>query len=540
MGVLQTQKPMLKDENGEEVDVHMYRSMIGSLMYLTSSRPDIIDYAGASLDRKSTTGGCQFLGCRLISWQCKKQTVVANSITEAEYVAASSCCGQVLWIQNQLLDYGSLGTTSGSGPRCQDTIGDTIAQTRFENVSKHSNIPLLARDNDITLVSVQDDADKEMFNVNALDGEEVFVAGQNENVVEEIVDAAQVSTAVTTVTITTEEILVQALEALKTSKPKDKGKDEEEVTIDAIPLAVKSPSIVGWKIHKEERKSYYQIIRTDGKSQMYMIFSHMLKSFDMEDLETLYNLVKAKYKSTKPMEYLDLVASDDLRDALSVIFGLSELKFHKGSTGHKSRHYVYLNLNIRSIQSIKVNKKFGYAYLEEILVTRTDEKEYKFYEADFPNLNQNDIEDMYMLKIQNKVRNIKGTEEFDLVNILRMYIHRIVIMKRVKDMQMEVKSYQTKLNLTKPQLKEGCLHQFTPYTIMNHPRGVVYEGVDNKKRLTMNSINSLMIKDDEKKTKMFIEKIEKTLKEQRIFERLELFVGGRRDNTDYRLLIRPE
>ncbi|GKG08109.1 hypothetical protein Tco_0333941, partial [Tanacetum coccineum] len=56
------------------------------------------DYVGASLDRKSTIGGCQFLGCRLISWQCKKQTVVANSITEAEYVAASSCCGQVLWI----------------------------------------------------------------------------------------------------------------------------------------------------------------------------------------------------------------------------------------------------------------------------------------------------------------------------------------------------------------------------------------------------------------------------------------------------------
>ncbi|GJV11575.1 putative ribonuclease H-like domain-containing protein [Tanacetum coccineum] len=64
------------------------------------------DYAGASLDRKSTIGGCQFLGCRLISWQCKKQTVVANFTTKAEYVAASSCCGQVLWIQNQLLDYG--------------------------------------------------------------------------------------------------------------------------------------------------------------------------------------------------------------------------------------------------------------------------------------------------------------------------------------------------------------------------------------------------------------------------------------------------
>ncbi|GJY91516.1 hypothetical protein Tco_0506712 [Tanacetum coccineum] len=64
------------------------------------------DYADASLDRKSTTGGCQFLGRRLISWQCKKQTIVANSTTEVEYVAAASCCGQVLWIQNQMLDYG--------------------------------------------------------------------------------------------------------------------------------------------------------------------------------------------------------------------------------------------------------------------------------------------------------------------------------------------------------------------------------------------------------------------------------------------------
>ncbi|GJS10812.1 putative ribonuclease H-like domain-containing protein [Tanacetum coccineum] len=155
---METSKPLLKDAEAEDVDVHLYRSMIGSLMYLTASRPDIMfvvcacarfqvtpkvshlhvvkrifrylkgqpklglwypkdspfdleaytdsDYAGASLDRKSTTGGCQFLRSRLISWQCKKQTIVANSTTEAEYVAAASCCGQVLWIQNQMLDYG--------------------------------------------------------------------------------------------------------------------------------------------------------------------------------------------------------------------------------------------------------------------------------------------------------------------------------------------------------------------------------------------------------------------------------------------------
>ncbi|GKA48775.1 hypothetical protein Tco_0741733 [Tanacetum coccineum] len=88
---------------------------------------------------------------------------------------------------------------------------------------------------------------------------------------------------------------------------------EEEVAIDDIPWAVKSPSIVDWKIYKEGRKSYYQIMRADGKSQMYVIFSHMLKSFDREDLETLYKLVKVKYESTRPVEDLDLVLWGDLK-----------------------------------------------------------------------------------------------------------------------------------------------------------------------------------------------------------------------------------
>ncbi|KAJ9565359.1 hypothetical protein OSB04_001325 [Centaurea solstitialis] len=154
---METHKHLTADVEGEEVDVHNYRSMIGSLMYLTASKPDIMfavcvcaryqvrpkeshlhavkrifkylkgqprlglwypndssfdlvaytdsDYGGANLDRKSTSGGCQFLGGRLVSWQCKKQTTVSQSTTEAEYIAASQCCSQVLWIQNQMQDY---------------------------------------------------------------------------------------------------------------------------------------------------------------------------------------------------------------------------------------------------------------------------------------------------------------------------------------------------------------------------------------------------------------------------------------------------
>nr|GEV86542.1 retrovirus-related Pol polyprotein from transposon TNT 1-94 [Tanacetum cinerariifolium] len=136
------ENPWGKDGTGKDVDLYIYRSMIGSLMYLTASRPDIMfavcacvrhqvtpkechlyavkrifrylkghpklglwypkdspfdlmaysdsDYGGATQDRKSTTEGCQFLGRRLISWQCKKQTIVATLTTEVEYVAAAS------------------------------------------------------------------------------------------------------------------------------------------------------------------------------------------------------------------------------------------------------------------------------------------------------------------------------------------------------------------------------------------------------------------------------------------------------------------
>ncbi|GJY78598.1 hypothetical protein Tco_0484399 [Tanacetum coccineum] len=215
----------------------MYRSMIGSLMYLTSSRPDIMfvvcayaryqvnlkvshlhavkrifrylkgqlklglwypkdssfdlvaylnsDYAGASLDRKSITRCCQFFGCYLAG--SKFNAVQHNLLTArlltageefnlvedeavhkelgdslmraattASSLEAEHDSGNITKTRSKATpnESSSLVTTSGGGPRCQKTIGDTIAQTRFENVSKHSNDSLLARGN--TLRSDED------------------------------------------------------------------------------------------------------------------------------------------------------------------------------------------------------------------------------------------------------------------------------------------------------------------------------------------------------------------------------------------------
>ncbi|GKA77034.1 hypothetical protein Tco_0783495 [Tanacetum coccineum] len=106
---------------------------------------------------------------------------------------------------------------------------------------------------------------------------------------------------------------VNTFEDFRTELVEGKEKRAGTELIQEITKKQKSPSIVGWKIYKEGRKSYYQIMRADGKSQMYMIFSQMLKSFDREDLEDLYKLVKAKYESTRPVEDLDLLLWGDLK-----------------------------------------------------------------------------------------------------------------------------------------------------------------------------------------------------------------------------------
>ncbi|GJW59132.1 retrovirus-related pol polyprotein from transposon TNT 1-94 [Tanacetum coccineum] len=147
-----------EDKGGKLIDPTRFRGMVGSLMYLSASRPDIVfavcmcaryqakptemhltaikrifrylkgtihmglwypkdsgfelkafadaDYAGCHDTRRSTSGSAQFLGHRLVSWSSKKQKSTAISTTEAEYIALSGCCAQILWMRSQLRDYG--------------------------------------------------------------------------------------------------------------------------------------------------------------------------------------------------------------------------------------------------------------------------------------------------------------------------------------------------------------------------------------------------------------------------------------------------
>ncbi|GJX60501.1 hypothetical protein Tco_0291891 [Tanacetum coccineum] len=135
------------------------------------------------------------------------------------------------------------------------------------------------------------------------------------------------------------------------------------------------------------------------------------------------------------------------------------------------------------VTNVKVNKWYGYGHVEEIEVRRSDQKLYKFMEGDFLIFHLNDIEDMLLLVVQNKLFNLNSNVIFDLVVALRMFTRRIVIQKRVEDLQLGVESYQKKLNISKPRTCDEDLSRRTPYTTLLDPQGVIYEDKLNIKRL---------------------------------------------------------
>ena len=180
-----------QDKSGKNVDITAYRGMIGSLLYLTAGRPDIMfatclcarfqsdpkelhlivvkiifryltgtpnlgiwypkdtgfdligytdsDYAECKIDHKSTSGSCQFLVRRLVSWYSKKQHSVSTSTTEAKYIDAGSCCAQILWMKNQLQDYGLALTKIPI--LCDNTSAIAIANNPVQHTrTKHIDI----------------------------------------------------------------------------------------------------------------------------------------------------------------------------------------------------------------------------------------------------------------------------------------------------------------------------------------------------------------------------------------------------------------
>ncbi|GJZ75524.1 putative ribonuclease H-like domain-containing protein [Tanacetum coccineum] len=382
---METLKPLMKDENAEDVDVHLYRSMIGSLMYLTSSRhiimfvvcacirfqvtPKVLhlhavkrifrylkgqpklglwypkdspfdleaytdsDYAGASLDRKSTTGGCQFLRSRLISWQCKKQTIVSNSTTEEEYVAAASCCGQGLVVQGEGLTHPPRSPTQS--PVADEAAytgvnarygGATTTVTGLEAGEGCGNI-------DKTPTTPHDSP---FIRVNTLGSDEGSMTLQ-----ELMVFCTTLSKKVESLEtdlksfyveewddiqarVEADEELAQSEKGVLLHKELKKGgisylhrlnrgpiclitSSKWEVITAQSEVDMRVPGVSSWKFKKgcrrrtglESIRKYWKIIRVRNHTEVHQLFDDMLKALDRDDLVMLWSLVKENFKSTE-------------------------------------------------------------------------------------------------------------------------------------------------------------------------------------------------------------------------------------------------
>nr|GEV51494.1 hypothetical protein [Tanacetum cinerariifolium] len=107
--------------------------------------------------------------------------------------------------------------------------------------------------------------------------------------------------------------------------------DDDDVTIEATPLSFKSPTIVDYKIYREEKKSYFKIIRADGNTQNYLPFGKMFKNFNREDLEVLRSIVKTRFEKIKPIDDMDNLLFQTLRTMFKHHVEYNILKYQQGS-----------------------------------------------------------------------------------------------------------------------------------------------------------------------------------------------------------------
>nr|GEX82107.1 hypothetical protein [Tanacetum cinerariifolium] len=261
------------------------------------------------------------------------------------------------------------------------------------------------------------------------------------------------------------------------------------------------------------------------------------------------------------------------RQSVSVEFFINnDLKdqcktFYAYARGIQSRRDVYSTERILTVTHVSVMKKHGYGYLEEIVVRRADNALYKLKEGDFLRLRINDIKDMLLLVVQNRLTNLLGDDVANFAITFRMFTKSLVIQKRVEDLQLGVESYQKHINITKLVTTRPNLRKRHPYTPYKNPQGFIY--VDGYQRNRLMRSNELYKFNDgtltwllsfleditknidikylpkrrwstleKKRAQYMIRYINKLLKERRMMRILEKFVGDRLYGNDLRLLQR--
>ncbi|GKC60506.1 hypothetical protein Tco_1088104 [Tanacetum coccineum] len=214
-----------------------------------------------------------------------------------------------------------------------------------------------------------------------------------------------------------------------------------------------------WPAFKLLKGTRANFVELEYDFEEFMIGNHQMVPVDYffnNDLRYLQGGISTMTYTTSITK--TKVAQYDLLDQRKNFYGYA--------WGLESTHDVYSTKCILEMTRVEVMRKHGYVYLREIEVQRADNDLYTFKEGDFPILRINDIEDMLILIVQNRLTNLSDDDVSDFAIALRMFTRSMVIQKRVEDLQLGVESYQKKINVTKPETIRPSLRKkdlYTPY-----------------------------------------------------------------------------
>ncbi|GJR00574.1 hypothetical protein Tco_0523558 [Tanacetum coccineum] len=217
-------------------------------------------------------------------------------------------------------------------------------------------------------------------------------------------------------------------------------------------------------------------LKGGSSSRKYTTFTTKTKAAKYDTIEGIEYMAQSLWSPVK-------VAYDKYAMWGITHWGPKRQGFYGYASNRESKHDVFSTKRIIAVTHVKVMKWYDYGYLEEIVVRREDQQLYKFKEGDFPRLNLRDIEDLLLLLVQKKLSNLEKDVIYDLNVALRMFTRRVVILKRVEDLQLGVKSYQLKLNITWPETFRSDITKMTPYTAYNNPQGIIYQDKFKRNRL---------------------------------------------------------
>nr|GFA41887.1 hypothetical protein [Tanacetum cinerariifolium] len=260
-----------------------------------------------------------------------------------------------------------------------------------------------------------------------------------------------------------------------------------------------------------------EYVRGGASSRKYTTSVTKIKAADYGHIKWIEDLVPRTMWIQEPVGYD--------KHALWGIshWGRKRQQFYGFAVNRKSARDVYSNRRIITVTELKIVEWHNYKHLDWIMVHEDDDKLYN-KEGDFKRLRIQDIEDMLLLLVQGKLKNLTVEEHFAFNVSLRMFTKSILIQRHVEDLQLDVESYQKKLNLTRPDI-DGTLTD-------------VCTALDDRlKGIQMKYLpQTIWRKSNKERAAAMIHAIDKQLKTRRIIKSLERFVGRRLNGGDFRML----